>query len=81
MDSTVKEDRFQGGEGGQARRASLGKVEGSTIQQPSQRGGAVSDPVWVGSKWLLAFPRAPVTSGTPILSLNYLIVCYIEYYT
>ena len=27
--STVKEDRFQGGEGGQATRASLGDVEGS----------------------------------------------------
>ena len=23
-------------------------------------------PVWVGSKWLLAFPRVPVTSGTPL---------------
>ena len=23
-------------------------------------------PVWVGSKWLLAFPRVPVTLGTPI---------------
>ena len=29
MDSTVKEGKFQGGEGGQARRDSLGKVEGS----------------------------------------------------
>ena len=29
VDSTVKEDRFQGGKGGQARRASLGEVEGS----------------------------------------------------
>ena len=27
MDSTVKEGRFHGGEGGQARRASLGAVE------------------------------------------------------
>ena len=27
VDSTVKEGRFQGGEGGQARRAFLGKVE------------------------------------------------------
>ena len=24
------------------------------------------DPVWVGSKWLLAFPRVPVTPGTPL---------------
>ena len=29
VDSTVKEGRFQGGEGGQARRASVGRVEGS----------------------------------------------------
>ena len=28
VDSTVKEGRFQGGEGGQARRASLGELEG-----------------------------------------------------
>ena len=30
MDSTVKEGRFQIDEGGQARRASLGEVEGNT---------------------------------------------------
>ena len=29
MDSTVKKDRFRGGEVGQARTASLGEVEGS----------------------------------------------------
>ena len=29
VDSTVKNSRFQGGEGGQSRRASLGQVEGS----------------------------------------------------
>ena len=29
VDSTVKEGRFQGGQEGQATRASLGKVEGS----------------------------------------------------
>ena len=29
MDSTVKEGRFQGGKGGQARIASLGEAEGS----------------------------------------------------
>ena len=28
VDSTVKEGRFQGGKGGQAKRASLGQVEG-----------------------------------------------------
>ena len=37
-----------------------------TNQQPSQRGGAVIDPVWVGSKWLLAILRVPVTPGTPL---------------
>ena len=37
-----------------------------TNQQPPQCGGAVPGPVWVGSKWLLAFPRVPVTSGTPL---------------
>ena len=36
-----------------------------TNQQPPQRGGAVPGPVWVGSKRLLAFPRVPVTPGTP----------------
>ena len=35
-------------------------------QQLPQRGGAVPDPVWVGSKWLLAFPRVPVTPGFPL---------------
>ena len=43
-----------------------------TNQQPPQRGGVVPDPVWVGSKWLLAFPRVSVTPGTPfIFSLCY----------
>ena len=37
-----------------------------TNQQPPEHGGAVPDPVWVGSKWLLAFPRVPVTPGTPL---------------
>ena len=35
-------------------------------QQPPQRGDAVPDPVWAGSKWLLAFPRVPVTLVTPL---------------
>ena len=38
----------------------------STNQQPPQRCGAVPNPVWVGSKWLLAFPRIPVTPSTPL---------------
>ena len=37
-----------------------------TNQQSTQRGGAVPDPGWVGSKWLMAFPRVPVTPGTPL---------------
>ena len=37
-----------------------------TNQQPPQRGGAVPDPVWVGSKWLFDFPRVPVIPGTPL---------------
>ena len=36
-----------------------------TNQQQPQRGDAVPNPVWVGLKWLLAFPRVPVTPGTP----------------
>ena len=35
-------------------------------QQPPQRDGAVPNLVWVGSKWLLVFPRIPVTPGTPL---------------
>ena len=35
-----------------------------TNQHPPQRGGAVSDPVCIGPKWLLAFPIVPVTLGT-----------------
>ena len=37
MDSTVKEGRFQIGEIGQARRASLGEVEGSTSGTEKRR--------------------------------------------
>ena len=35
-------------------------------------GGAVSDPVWGGSKWLLAFSKAPVTSRHSPHSINFL---------
>ena len=44
----------------------LRTTQDCTNQQLPQRGGAVPDPVWVGSKWLLAFPRFPVTPGTPL---------------
>ena len=36
VDSTVKEGRFQGRKGGQARRASLEQVEGSTTDRDSR---------------------------------------------
>ena len=38
-----------------------------TNQQPLQRGGAIPDPVCFGSKVMLAFLRAPVTPGTPLM--------------
>ena len=41
----------------------------SADQQPPQHGGAVPDPVWAGSKWLLDFPRVPVSPGTPFIFL------------
>ena len=37
MDSTEKEDRFQGGEGVQAKKASLGEVEGSNKKVEERR--------------------------------------------
>ena len=43
-----------------------------TYQQPPQRGGAVPNPVWVGLKWLLAFPRLPVTPGIPLTQTIFL---------
>ena len=36
-----------------------------TNQQQPHRVGAVPDPDWVGSKWLLAFPKVPVTPAPP----------------
>ena len=43
-----------------------------TNQQLPQRGGAVPGPVWVGSKWLLAFPRSQLPQALPfIFSLCY----------
>ena len=38
-----------------------------TYQKPPQRGGAVPDPVWVGSKWLLAFPRVQLPWELPFI--------------
>ena len=46
-----------------------------TNQQPSQRGGAVPNPVWVGLKWLLAFARVPVFPGTPLYTNHFLPRC------
>ena len=39
--------------------------EDNTNQQSSQRGSMVSNPVWIGSKWLLAFPRAQLSLALP----------------
>ena len=74
MDSTVKEGRFPVGEEGQTRRASLGEAEGiiCTNQQPPLRDGAIPDPVWVKSKWLLAFPRVLVDGQLTSLQLVFM---------
>ena len=37
-----------------------------TNQQPPQHGGTAPNPVWIRLKWLLVFPRVPVTLGTPL---------------
>ena len=34
-----------------------------------------STPFWVGSKWLLAFPRVPVTPGTPFSQTIFSLCC------
>ena len=49
MDSTVKEGKFQGGEGGEAKRASLGEVEGNVSRGISRV--LVSLQVWPNLKW------------------------------
>ena len=52
-----------------------------TKQQPPQRDGSVPDPVWVGSKWLLAFRgfqlpgHSPHTNPCMSLRLMQAIVC------
>ena len=68
-----REEEEYGDEDGQEKGRTKGKEKtgdrflgNCTNQQPPQRGGAVPDPVWVGSKWLLGFPRVPVTPGTPL---------------
>ena len=43
-----------------------------TNQQPPQLGVAVPNLVWVGLKWLLAFPRVPVITGTPLTQTIFL---------
>ena len=48
VDSTVKEGRFQGDEEGQARRASLGEVEGSMSGCKSSPGRSAES--WFHSK-------------------------------
>ena len=53
-------------------RAYSDRLSVCTSQQPPQRGGAIPDPVWVGSKWLLAFqlPRALPYIFSPCCPLN-----------
>ena len=46
-----------------------------TNQQPPQRRSADSNLVWVGSKWLLAFPKVPVTADTPLTQTIFLPCC------
>ena len=36
-------------------------------QQPPQCGSAVPDPVWFGSKWMLAFPRVQLPRAFPFI--------------
>ena len=38
-----------------------------TNQQAPQRGGTVPNPIWVGLKLLLVFPRVQVTPDTPLI--------------
>ena len=54
----------EAGAAGQTEKLNPDTIYGCTNQQPPQRGGAVPDPVWVGSKWLLDFPRVSVTPDT-----------------
>ena len=39
---------------------------GFAHQQSPQRGVSIPDSMWVGSKWLLASSRVPVTPGTSL---------------
>ena len=50
-----------------------------TNQQPPQRNDEVPGPVWVGSKWLLAFPRVPVTPGTPLIQTIFWLCCSLNH--
>ena len=51
-----------------------------TNQQPPQRDGSIPDPVWVGSKWLLAFRGSQLPGHSPhtnpcMLRIMQAIVC------
>ena len=50
-----------------------------TNQQTPQQRSVVPDPVWVGSKWLLAFPMVPVTPGTPLAQTIFSPCCSLNY--
>ena len=63
-----REEEEEGDEDGQEkgrRKAKENETE-KKEEKEKERGGAVPDPVWVGSKWLLDFSRVPVTQGTPL---------------
>ena len=49
------------------RQIQLRAIHPCTNQQPPQRGGAVPDPDWVGSKRLLAFPKVSVNPALPFI--------------
>ena len=45
------------------------KTKDCTNQQSPQRGGAVPNPVWVGSKWQLAFRGSQLPQALPFIFL------------
>ena len=42
------------------------------------RGGAVPNPIWAGSKWLLAFKRTSVILGTFLIQIIFLPCCLLN---
>ena len=54
----------------------VGAPESCANPQSPQRGGVVPGPVRVGSKWLLAFPRIPVTQAAPLIQTKGIVKNY-----